>query len=52
MINVSIAVLLPLLYGDNDGSGTRLPSGKLTRLGADFVCTLTLALEHANTRNS
>jgi hypothetical protein len=48
MINVSIAVLLPLLYG----GGANLSSGKLTRLGADFVCTLTLALEHANTRNS
>ena len=50
MINVNIAVLLPFLYGNNNG--TLLPSGNLTRLGADFVCTLTLALEHVNARNS
>ena len=53
MINVNIAVLLPFLYGN----GTRLSSESLktremTRLSADFVCTLKLALQHVNARNS
>lgn len=47
--NASIAVLLPLLYGA--GQSPPEYSG-VSKVGASFVCTLMLALEHVNTRNS
>ena len=44
--NASIAVLLPLLYQS-------LPeNSSVSTQGASFVCTLKLALEHVNTRNT
>eukprot|EP00964_Phaeocystis_antarctica_P010374 scaffold5710_cov64-Phaeocystis_antarctica.AAC.1 len=46
--NASIAVLLPLLYS---GQG-RPEYSNLSRPGASFVCTLKLALQHVNTRNT